>query len=308
MSQNILVIKLGALGDFVYACGPMAAIRRAHPGDHITLLTTKPFVKLGEASGYFDEVHVDEKPEWYNLAGWLRLRSWFNTQRFSRVYDLQNNDRTSLYLRLFSPRPEWVGAAEGASHRNDLPERSAGHAFFGHAQTLALAGIGDVTLDKLDWMTGSIEGFGLKTPYVILVPGSSPQNPEKRWPPENFRMLAGKLIRNGYHPVLLGTAAEADVNVQISRGMEDVTDLTGKTSLFDLPALAREAAGAIGNDTGPMHIMAVTGTPSLVLFCTQKSSIKKHGPQGARVCALEAHDLSDLEPDMVLERFYAILT
>ena len=45
MSQRILVIKLGALGDFIYALGPMAAIRRHHKDARITLLTTAPFEK-----------------------------------------------------------------------------------------------------------------------------------------------------------------------------------------------------------------------------------------------------------------------
>ncbi|HOO51099.1 MAG TPA: glycosyltransferase family 9 protein [Alphaproteobacteria bacterium] len=303
--KNILVIKLGALGDFIYSFGAMAAIRRAHPNDHITLLTTKPFVKMAEASHYFDAVHVDDKPKALQIGKWFSLRSWLNRGNFSRVYDLQNNDRTSIYLKLFSDKPEWVGAAKGATHRNDSPERVTGHAFHGHAQTLSLAGINDVEIDPLEWMKSDISTYGLQSPYVVLVAGSSPQHPEKRWPVEYFRTLASKLLRNGYQPVLIGTAAEAEVNQTIARGLEGVVDLTGKTGLFDLPALARGASGAIGNDTGPIHIMCVTGVPSVVLFCSQKSNIKKHGPQGARVVALEENDLSLIKPETVLEKFFA---
>ncbi|OIN86174.1 MAG: hypothetical protein AUJ12_06790 [Alphaproteobacteria bacterium CG1_02_46_17] len=304
MPDRILVIKLGALGDFIYSLGAMAAIRRAHPDAHITLMTTKPFVEMAERSKYFDDIYVDRRPRYFDLFGWGKLRSWLNRQNFSRVYDLQNNDRTFIYFRLFSPRPEWVGAVAGASHRNDSPERSLGHAFFGHVQTLGLAGIHDVTLDPLNWMKSDLSGLGLQNPYVVLVPGSSPQHPEKRWPVEYYRALAGKLIRNGYHPVLLGTEAEAEVNARIARGLEGVINLTGKTGLFDLPELARGSIGAIGNDTGPMHIMCVTGVPAVVLFCSQKSTIKKHGPQGAKVCALEACDLSEISAQTVLEKFY----
>ncbi|MDY0029741.1 MAG: glycosyltransferase family 9 protein [Pseudobdellovibrionaceae bacterium] len=305
---NILVIKLGALGDFIYSFGAMAAIRRAHPDDYITLLTTKPFVKMAEESKYFNSIHVDERPKTFQFMKWLSLRKWFNSGDFSRVYDLQNNDRTSLYLKLFSPKPEWVGAAKGASHCNDSPDRSTGHAFYGHVQTLALAGITDVTLDPLEWMKGDISTYGLHSPYVILVAGSSPQHPEKRWPIEYFRTLATKLLRNGYQPVLLGTAAEVEVNQMIARGLEGVADLTGKTGLLDLPALARGAAGAIGNDTGPMHIMSVTGVPSIVLFCTKKSTIKKHGPQGAAVKALESENLAEISSSEVLESFFTLVS
>ena len=43
MLERILIIKLGALGDVVLACGPFEAIRKHHPGAKITLLTTKPY-------------------------------------------------------------------------------------------------------------------------------------------------------------------------------------------------------------------------------------------------------------------------
>ena len=47
---RILIIKLGALGDFIQALGPFAAIRRHHADAHITLLTTDPFAAFAAAS------------------------------------------------------------------------------------------------------------------------------------------------------------------------------------------------------------------------------------------------------------------
>lgn len=301
--KKILVIKLGALGDFIYSFGPMAAIRKAHPDGHITLLTTKPFVKMAEMSGYFDEILVDRKPKMFDLFGWFSLRRKLNAGGYARVYDLQNNDRTSIYLKLFSPRPEWVGAAKGASHRNADPDRSKGHAFFGHVQTLKIGGVDDVSLDPLEWMKGEVESLQIPKPYVVLVAGSSPQHPEKRWPVSHYRALGGKLIRQGITPVLIGTAAEADTNHEIARGLDGVVNLTGKTGLFDLPALARGAVGAVGNDTGPIHIMCVTGCPTVVLFCSRKSTVEKHGPQGPKVVAFESDDLSDISVADVFEQF-----
>ena len=49
--ERILVIKLGALGDFVLALAAMKHIRQAHPNSQITLLTTPPFEGLARASG-----------------------------------------------------------------------------------------------------------------------------------------------------------------------------------------------------------------------------------------------------------------
>ena len=47
--ENILVIKLGALGDFIYAIGPMQAIKKHHQTASITLLTRSSFppIKTG---------------------------------------------------------------------------------------------------------------------------------------------------------------------------------------------------------------------------------------------------------------------
>lgn len=303
---RILVIKLGALGDFIAALGPMKAIRAHHPDARITLLTTKPFEQLGRDCGYFDEVWVDSKPKWHQPLAWAALRSRLNGARFDRVYDLQNNDRTALYFRLFSPRPEWVGAAPGASHRNASPERTAGRAFDGHVQTLALAGVSEVEPDRLDWMKGDTGRFALRRPYVLLIPGSSPQRPRKRFPVASYRACARALLEQGFQIVVLGGPAEAADNAELAQGL-DVLDLTGQTSLYDLAALARDASGALGNDTGPSHIVAVTGCPTLVLYCTRESNARRHGPLGSAAQTFEADDLAALSPDAVLEKFLPLV-
>ena len=54
--ERILVIKLGALGDFVLATGPFKALRQAHPGARIVLLTTAPYAEMARTAPFFDEV------------------------------------------------------------------------------------------------------------------------------------------------------------------------------------------------------------------------------------------------------------
>ncbi|MBP7757990.1 MAG: glycosyltransferase family 9 protein [Alphaproteobacteria bacterium] len=294
--EKILVIKLGALGDFIQALGPMAAIRRTHPRARITLLTTKPFEEFARRCSYFDEIWKDEKPSALNLPGWLSLRKKLRGGHFKRVYDLQNNDRTSLYLKLFGKkhRPEWVGAARGASHRNASSDRSKGHAIDGHIQTLALAGINDIAIDDLAWIKEDLTVFNLPPTYILMVPGSSPQHPHKRWPPENYAALASLLSERQIHPVLLGTAAESEVTGKIKSLCPSAIDLTGKTTLFQIAAMARNACGAIGNDTGPIHLIAATSCPTLALFSGSSHKIK-HAPQGKNVVILQEEKLSDLD-------------
>lgn len=302
MNERILVIKLGAFGDLIQALGPMAAIRRHHPQAHITLLTTKPFVALAQASGYADDIWTDKRPAWLAFGDIATLSRKLRQGRFTRVYDLQNNDRTALYLWLTGltkkSRPEWVGAAFGASYRNASPERIAGHAFDGHVQTLSLAGIHDVAVDTLDWIKG--QSFDLPHPYILLVPGSAPNRPEKRWPAVAYGRLAGMLQRRGLTPVIIGTAQESETTDIIARACPGAINLCGKTAMTDLAGLARGAAAAIGNDTGPMHMIAPTGCPVLVLF-SQHSDPVRHAPKGAGVKTLQRANLAELQPETVME-------
>lgn len=307
-SEKILVIKLSALGDFIQALGPMKAIRNHHPKAHITLLTTKTFKNFGEQCGYFNEVWIDKRPKIFDLKGWYALRTRLNSGDFKRVYDLQNNDRTAFYLKLFSAskRPEWVGAAPGASHRNASAQRTAGHAYDGHVQTLKRAGIETIKIDDLSWIKADLGKFALTTPYLLLVPGSAPQHPQKRWPTAHYADLAKELCKQGYQPVLLGTEAEKDVTKKIKELCSEVCDLTGQTSLFEIAALAHKAAAAIGNDTGPMHMIGPTGIPCIVLFSSHSNPLR-HTPKGKNVATIQKESLSDLPPEDVLKKLEKIL-
>ena len=60
--EAILVIRLGALGDFVLSSGPFQAIRAFHPDAHIVLLTTAPYEELARAGGWFDEIWLEPAP------------------------------------------------------------------------------------------------------------------------------------------------------------------------------------------------------------------------------------------------------
>ena len=298
--ENILVIKLGALGDFVQSLGPMKAIREHHPNANITLLTTRPYYKFAEKSGYFDEILTDSRPKFYQIKQWFNLKNLLNSKNFARVYDLQNNDRTGIYFKLLQPKPEWSGIVKGASHRNDSPQRTSGLAFHGHQQTLSLAGIKNVEIDTLDWINNDIAQFNLSSPYALIVPGCAPTRPEKRWPAEHYIHLCNHLVALNIQPVLIGTKDEKTVTDQISAQNKNILDLTSKTSLFDIVSLARHAKLAVGNDTGPMHLIAPTGCQTIILF-SGNSSPARHAPLGKNVTTIQKEKLDDLQPEEVIQ-------
>ncbi len=297
--SRILVIKLGALGDFVQALAPMAAIRRHHPGAHITLLTTAPFVELAAASHWFDDIWVDSRPNWWQPGPWLELRRRLRSGRFQRVYDLQTSDRSGWYFRMMrrpmpgAPRPEWSGIAAGCSHPHGNPERDRMHTVERQREQLAMAGISmDVPAD-LSWFDADVSRFALPDGFFLLVPGGAAHRPEKRWPAQRYGAFARELANTGHRPVLIGGPDEAEVMAAIRAKCPSALDLSGKTTLLDLAGLARRAAGAAGNDTGPMHVIAAVGCPSLVLF-SHASNPALCAQRGPEVMILSRRELKGL--------------
>ena len=299
-ARNILVIKLGALGDFVQATGPFSAIRAAHAEARISLLTVPPYQSLARACGWFDEVLIDRRPKLYNVFGWYDLRRRLRRGGFARVYDLQTSDRSAFYFRLLSGVSgranglEWSGIARNCSHPHNNPRRHLMHTIERQAEQLRVAGIQNVPLPSLDDVTADIGRFEFHGRYVLLVPGGARHRPEKRWPAARFAALAQRLAARGLTPVVIGAAAELDVAVAIAEACPAVRDLTGQTSFEEIVALARGAAGAVGNDTGPMHLISVAGTPGVVLF-SRASDPKLCAPRSADVSVLRQRDLADLE-------------
>jgi ADP-heptose:LPS heptosyltransferase len=298
MTERILVLKLGALGNVVLSLGPFAAIRQHHPTAEITLLTTQPYAGWLAQSPYFNHIWLDTRPDWWNVPAWLTLRRRLAQARFTRVYDLQTSKRSSAYFRLFprTARPEWSGIAPGCSHPDRDPNRDYIHDADRQAGQLRQAGITHITPADLSWSTADLTRFNLPSRYALLVPGSSPHRPQKRWPVENYRAVAQHLAAAGITPVVLGTRSESGLASAIGSA---AIDLTGRTSLSELPSLARGAQLAIGNDTGPMHLAAVAGCPSLVLF-SQDSDPALCAPRGPAVTVLRRPNLADLPISEVL--------
>ena len=295
--QRILVVKLGAFGNVILSLGPYAAIRRHHPGAEIAVLTTAPFADWFASSPYFDRVLVDQKPSWWNIPGVLRLRRALMEGRFDRVYDLQTSGRSSRYFRLFprARRPAWSGIAPGCSLPDRNPLRNTWHDHERQAEQLRQAGIEAVPPPDLSWCTGNVARFGLPRDYALLVPGSSPGRPGKRWPVDRYAALARTLLKRGITPIVVGSRGEG----ALAAGIDAAIDLTGQTNFGDLAELARGACLSVGNDTGPMHLIAAVGCPSVVLF-SHDSDPLLCAPRGPSVTILRRPDLSGLPVEDVV--------
>jgi ADP-heptose:LPS heptosyltransferase len=256
----VLVIKHGALGDIVLAFAAFAAIRAAHRGDDVFVLTTAPFAPLLGKSPWFDQVIVDKRPEAWDVPRVLALRR--QLRGFDMVYDLQTSARSSRYFGL-AGKPRWSGIAKGCALPHANPKRDSLHTRERLAEQLAVAGIADLPAPDLSWLRADVSKFRLPARYAVLVPGASPHRPEKRWPDQKFGGLAAQLQ---IPAVVVGGKGETGLAGVIRSFAGRTIDLTGRTDLLELAAVIGGAALAVGNDTGPMHLAAALGVPGLVLF------------------------------------------
>ena len=300
-AKKILVIRLSALGDVVSSLGPMAAIRAYHSSAKITLLTTPAFVPLLQPSGYFDEIWCDPRAPWWKFRKIIKLRRKLAEAGFDRVYDLQTSKRTAHYFQIWPhPKPEWSGHAKGASHCDLVnSNRETSHTLDRQKFQLKLAGITDIPDADLRYLPQVDLGrFNVPREYALLVPGCSVSQAWKRWPVNSYIAIAQKLVKADVTPVIIGALAESELCHFLAESVPEAVNLNGKTDLLSLVSLARFCRLAIGNDTGPMHMIAASGRPVLVLTT---SDIIRHktAPRGRLVHHATAATLGQISVDTV---------
>lgn len=304
--RKVLVIKLSALGDFVLALAAMKHIREAHPKAQITLLTTPPFEALARACPYFNEVETDGKPE--GPGAWLALRARLKAARYDRVYDLQTSAASERIFHLLRPfPPAWSGIALGCALPHTTPGKDAMHTLERQADQLRAAGIWpdaptaplSAPPPDLSWIRGGARDRwrAPDKPFVMLIPGGSAHRMEKRWPTEAYGRLARRLYDRGYDIMVIGGTQESALGREIQRHVPQARDLTGRTDFAKVAQFGAEAALVVGNDTGPLHLAAAAGAPTVVLF-SKASDPALSAPRG-HVIVVQTDDLTTLEPSTV---------
>lgn len=280
--ENILVIKHGALGDFVLALGSMRMIRRRHPQARLTLLTMTPFVKIAEQAGIFDDYIVDNRLRWWHLGETRRVLGSILSGNYSRVYDLQDTQRTGTYRfiwRMLSPagRRLWFAANPCDPDPRVYIIGKCMRCCPGRVRVLPHALRAEMT--DLSFLHGEGKHFDrLPERYVLLIPGSSPKHPYKRWPVEHYREIVRRLAERGVSAVLLGTQDEAAEAEAIAAGNPSVVSMVGLTGLLDVPQVALRALAVLGNDTGPSHMAAFTGVFTISIIDQRNPRSILRGP------------------------------
>lgn len=290
--KRVLAVKFWGLGSLQLLTPSFRALRRRHPQADLVLLTLESNREFAEGLGLFDRVECVDlgATRWRHLI-WALMASAHGIRRqaFDVVYDFEFFTRFSAVVSLLSGAPRTFGFSapgitRGGFHTDLVPFRRSWHVA---RNFRALAG-GENGADvqpsdlkpycvrpdhrleaTLALIENDISGPG---PLVILNPNAGELSLERRWPAERYAELARRLVvEDGARVIVVGSARERE-HVRHVRALIGLLpkgrciDLSGRLSFGGLVALLRQAEVFITNDSGPMHVAAAQGVPTIGLF------------------------------------------
>jgi heptosyltransferase-2 len=298
--QRALVVRGGALGDFLLTLPVLHALRTCAPASRLEVLAYPGIASLARTSGLVDQVR---SIEYGPLAGFFtrgatldpELQKYFGSFDLvvSYLYDpdgiFAENLRTSGVKRLV----EGPSRVTGTSHAIDqlaAPLATLGIPLAGRSTRLAVASAAETRTT------------------LALHPGSG--SPAKNWPTNCWRELAERLLE-----------AQPNIRIAIVGGEADAAALQSMRSLtanarvsfwenLPMDTLASRLAGSAlyaGHDTGISHLAAATGTPCLLLFGPTDPGIWAPPHDHVRVLRAPAGRLEELSVSTVISALRPML-
>ncbi len=264
--KKILVVKLSSLGDLFHAL-PAVHNLKVGLGAQIDWVVQREYADL---VGCFDDVRrvipFDRHRALRRFSSFLKT---LLAQRYDMVLDMQGLLKSGVITRLaradrrigpsFHRECAWVFYHAVAGERDK--ERHAVDENFDVVRHLELEPMPPafpVTFPAVE-----LAGNG---PRVAVIPSSRWDT--KDWTPAGFA-AAARYLRDecGATVYLMGGPGDAARCADVDRMMGDGTvNLAGKTSLVEMGSYLSRMDLLIANDSGPVHMAAAVGTPTLVLF------------------------------------------
>jgi lipopolysaccharide heptosyltransferase I len=312
---RVAIVRLTSLGDVVHTLPVAHALREHHPEAYIVWIAEEREQSLLHGNPAVDEVVTAPTRRWRHElrspAGAVRvLREYRQIRRRLRslhldvAIDVQGFLKSSIFLRLVGA-PVRIGFG-WASARDPLttffttdrvaPPSAARHIVDQNLCLLQPLGIAEgpvvfplpapaLSLAEVRARLGAL-GLPADDRLVVLLPAT--RGPAKQWSPTAYRELALRLIARGSTSVLLlGGPGEESLLERIARGLTGapIFALTPRP-ILDLMAFLGQAHLVIGNDTGPLHLAAALGVPSLGLFGPTNAA--RNGPYGRRTASIQS--------------------
>jgi ADP-heptose:LPS heptosyltransferase len=279
--HRIAVLRANALGDLLLTLPAFEALHATYPNAELVLLGREQHRELLEGRpGPLDRIIAiphgamgDEtapgqcSPE-EREAFWRSVAD----DRWDIAVQLHGGGRNSNGVLLRLGARVTVGARTPDAPPLDrwLPYREWQHESVRQLELTALVGAGTGPLDpRLEVTERDREAAAAVVsndgPLLVLHPGAT--DPRRRWPMERFAELGDVFAAHGASVVVTGHGTEADLAAEVVARMRcEAVDVAGRLSLPGLVGLLSRARLVVSNDTGPLHLARVLGTPSVGIF------------------------------------------
>jgi heptosyltransferase I len=320
MSCEILVVRLGAMGDIVHTLPAAASLKCSNPDSHLTWVVDPRWAPLLDENPFVDHVLSLRRETLRDLrASWRCLRA----RRYDFAVDFQGLLKSALIAKLAGPRRIFgyhrahtreSSAALFYSDKFSFREKSfsgAVHRVDKYLELAAIAGASTI-VRAFPLPAGHPEGDLPKGDFVLASPLAGWRS--KQWPLENYRVLAKRLASEmGVSLVFNGPASAAPAFAQAPEVWHHFSGLPG---LIDA---TRRATAVIGVDSGPSHIAAALGKPGVAVFGPTDPT--QTGPYGGSLTVLYSpsggatyqrrpeidESMRQISPNQVFEALRAVL-
>jgi ADP-heptose:LPS heptosyltransferase len=283
--RKIVVLRPGAVGDFVFALPALHALKQAYPGAelvvagkawHRAFLNGRPgpvdrVVEAPPVQGVGAQETAKEEVECFVDT--------MRAERFDIALQMHGGGRYSNpFLLRFGARLTAGACAPGAPLLDRwVPFREPSQRRLALLEIAGLAGA-DMRLppaaqpelaltdaDRHEAATIMPVLPGKRKRLIVLQPGST--DPRRRWPAQSFAALGDRLAQDGAWIAVNGSRDEVDlVHEVVARMHAPAIALAGRLSLGGLCGLLARAALLVSNDTGPLHLGLALGVPSVGIF------------------------------------------
>ena len=272
--QKILLIRLSSLGDIVLTTPAIRAVRAHFRDAYIAMLVAKQSAEILRENPYLDEIITfDRRAKDKDTREMLRIIRLLRERRFTLAIDLQRKFRTGL-LMAFSGAPERIGKGRFCTVR--VQEQENKHATTHYFDVLHAAGI-PAEDQRLELFLSESERFAAAQRFdtagvsdeqlkIGFFPGAGWKLRE--WMPERFAEIGDRLVQHFNANVLIFGGQKEAALVQTVANLMDAEAITfaGNLQIRQLTACIEKCDLFLTNDTGPMHIAAAVGTPTVSLF------------------------------------------
>ncbi|MGH9581373.1 MAG: glycosyltransferase family 9 protein [Bryobacteraceae bacterium] len=278
--KNILVIRLGAMGDILHALPAVASLKKSFPASRISWLVAPRWLPLFAGNPSIDELIPFKRGGIRAFAASCRrLRG----SRPDLAIDFQGLVQSALCGRIAQPG-RLFGFDRGVAreplaaffytHRTPV---KGPHRIERNLQLAAAAGAADLIEEA--WIPpGREEGSLPSGPFVLTSPFAGWKS--KEWPIENYEKLAFRLRKEGLE-LVANVPAESAAEL---RGAKHL--ILHTSSLAGLIAATRRATAVLGLDSGPLHLAAALRKPGVGLFGPTDPAAT--GPFGGSMSVLRA--------------------